>query len=288
MNIKLEKWYMDFTSKNALGFYYIMCVSFGPFRFGFSGINQFDAMDSMKSFKFSRLNQRSFHALKLKNASFSTTLKSASLRINHGLSQIQGTWTFLAPPQKRIHKPLYKSEEGWCDWKVWTPKAKVALDIKNNGNEDRLEGTGYIDYVRFNFPTWKTPLRRLYWGRMHSKDSWGVFLSLKCSDKSISIYMDPETTEQDVSVLINKGQLRTLPRFIWTIGPESDSFLFDGKIVRTLENEEILGKSHYLKHLPSRLRQKINSSWSDEKFEIMTTFKGKEYHGIMEEVSWNA
>lgn len=287
MNIKLEKWYMDFTSKNALGFYYIMCISLGSFRFGLSGINHFDAKNSMKSLKFSRLNLRSLHALKLKNASFSTTLKSASLAINHGLSQIQGTWNFLAPPQKRMHKPLYKSEKGWCDWKVWTPKAKVDLEINNNGNIDNLQGTGYIDYVRFNLPAWKTPLRRLYWGRMHSKDSWGVFMSLSCTDKSISIYIDPTTAEQDVSVLINKGHLRTIPRFIWTIGADPDSFLFDGKIVRTLENEEILGKSRYLKLIPPRLRKKINSSGCDEKFEIKTTFRGNEYHGIMEEVSWN-
>jgi hypothetical protein len=287
MNIKLEKWYIDFTSKKAMGFYYIMCVSLGPFRFGLSGINHFDTMDSMKSCKFSRLNLRSFHALKMKNASFSTTLKSASLHINHGLSQIQGTWKFLAPPQKRIHKPLYKSGEGWCDWKVWTPKAKVEMVTKNNGNADRLEGTGYIDYVRFNLPPWKTPLRRLYWGRMHSEDSWAVFMSLNCSDKSISIYMDPKSVEQDVSVLLNKGQLRTLPRFIWTIGSEHNSFLFDGKIFRTLENEEILGKSRYLKLLPPFVRNKMNSSGCDEKFEIRTTFRGKEYHGIMEEVSWD-
>lgn len=288
MNIKLEKWYLDLTSKSALGFYYIMCISLGSFRFGLSGINHFDKRGSLKSLKFSRLNLRSFHSLKLKNASFSTTLKCASLCINHGLSQIQGTWNFLAPPQKRIAKPLYKSEEGWCDWKVWTPKAKVNLAIKKNGNVDHLQGTGYIDYVRFSLPAWKTPLRRLYWGRMHSEDSWGVFMLLNSSNKSLSLYMDPETFEQDVSVLINRGQLKTLPRFIWTIGPKSDSFLFNGKIVRTLENEEILGKSKYLKFIPSRLRNKMNSSGSDEKFEIKSTFKGKEYHGIMEEVSWNA
>jgi len=287
MNIKLEKWYMDFTSKNALGFYYIICISLGPFRFGLSGINHFDTMDSMKSLKFSKLNLRSLHALKLKNASFSTTLKSASLHIDHGLSQIHGTWDFLAPPQKRKHKPLYKSKVGWCDWKVWTPKAKVDLEIKNKGDVNYLQGTGYIDYVRFNLPAWKTPLRRLYWGRMHSEDSWGVFMSLNCSDKSISIYMDPETNEQDVSVLLNKGHLKTPARFIWTIGPDPDSFFFDGKIIRSIENEEILGKSRYLKLIPPRLRNKMNSSGRDEKFEIRTTFRGKEHHGIMEEVSWD-
>lgn len=287
MRIKLEKWYLDFTSKNVLGFYYLMCISFGPFRLGFSGINHFGSKDPLKSFRFSRLNLRSFHKLSLKNASFSTSLKSASLRIDHGQSQIRGAWSFLAPPQKRTSKPFYESEEGWCDWKVWTPKATVDLEIKNNGRIDQLHGTGYIDYVRFNLPPWKTPLRRLYWGRMHSKDSWGVFISLESSDKSISLYMDPGTAEQNISVKLNKDQLKTPVNLIWTIDARSNSCLFDSRIVRILENEEILGKGRLLKFLPPRLRKKMSSSGRDEKFEVWSRFRGEEYHGIMEEVNWN-
>lgn len=287
MKMKLEKWYLDFTSENVLGFYYIICLSLGPFRLGFSGINHFDSADPLKSFKFSRLTLRSFHVLSLRNASISTSLKSASLHIDHGQSQVRGTWSFLAPPQKRIAKPLYESKEGWCDWKVWTPKAAVDLEIKNKGRVDRLYGTGYIDYVRFNLPPWKMPLRCLYWGRMHSKDSWGVFISLKTADKSISLYMDPETAEQNISVQLNKDLHKTPVHFVWNIGLQPNPCLFDGKIVRILENEEILGKGRLLKQMPPFLRKKISSSGCDEKFEVKSTFRGEEYHGIMEEVNWN-
>jgi len=288
MRVKLEKWYLDFTSEKALGFYYIMCLSIGPFRVGFSGINHYDSSGVLKSFKFSRLHHRSFHALQLRNAGFSTSLKSASLHINHGHSQMRGTWLFLAPPQKRINKPFYTSEKGWCDWKLWTPKAEVDIEVKNNGRIERLQGTGYIDYVRFNLSPWKMPFRSLYWGRVHSKDSWGVFISLAYADKSISLYMDPEEAEQDISVQFNKENLSKPVNFLWTLGPRANSNLFDCKIIRNLENEEILGKGRFLKQIPPRLRKKISSSGRDEKYEIRSTFREEEFYGIMEEVSWDA
>lgn len=288
MKIKLEKWYIDFTSEKALGFYYIMCVSLGPIRIGLSGINHFGHGEQIKSLKFSRLHKRSIHALKLKNADYSSTLKAAHLKINHGSSRIQGTWLFLAPPQKRPYKPLYRCRDGWCDWKVWTPKAEVNMKVEQSGIVENLKGTGYIDYVRFDLPAWRTPLRRLYWGRMHSPDSWSVFMCLNCADKSLSLYMDPQGIERGVSVHLNRGHLKTLPRFIWNIGNDDRSFLFEGKIVRTLEKDEILAKNRHLKILPPAIRQKLNSFGIDEKFEIKTDFRGNTYHGIMEEVSWNA
>jgi len=146
MRIKLEKWYLDFTSEKALGFYYIMCLSIGPFRVGFSGINHYDSSGLLKSFKFSRLHHRSLHGLQVRNAGFSTSLKLASLHINHGHSQMRGTWLFLAPPQKRINKPFYTSEKGWCDWKLWTPKLENALSesVLGQSAQQRFMGGFHI------------------------------------------------------------------------------------------------------------------------------------------------
>jgi len=288
MKIKLEKWYLDITSKQALGFYYIMCLSIGPIRIGFSGINHFDSSGKLKSFRFSRVKIRSFHSMSLKTAQLFTSISSASLNIDHGHSQIKGTWNFLAPPQKRMNKPFYKSELGWCDWKVWTPKAAVNLEIRKNGTAEEIKGTGYIDYVRFNLCPWKIPIRRLYWGRMHNQDSWGVFISLEAVNKTISLYMNPEAVEKNISVCLNRDNCNKAINFVWDLGSPLNYSLYKCEIIRLLENEEILGKGRLLNIIPSCLRKKIGSSGRDEKYETRSVHKGKESYGIMEEVIWNA
>lgn len=287
MKIKLEKWYLDFTSKKALGFYYIMCLTMGPFRFGFSGINHFQSGELLKSFRFSRELDRSYHGLRLGNASFTTSLQKASLHIDHKRSQLLGSWRFLAPPQKRLRKPFFNSIAGWSDWKVWTPKAAVAIKIVNRGETTCLKGTGYIDYVRCSLASWNIPFRRLYWGRLHSKDSWAVFIKLNSKNQSLSMYMDPYSVEQKISARLQRDQLQKPVNFIWTIDSQHKPGLFDCRIERELEDEEILSKGRLLKLFPSLIRKKLGSSGHDQKFEVTSEYEGEEYKGIMEEVIWN-
>jgi hypothetical protein len=61
MKVKLEKWYLDFTSRNVTGFYYIMIISIGRYKIGFSGINHFDTSQQVQNFKMSRLKGSSKH-----------------------------------------------------------------------------------------------------------------------------------------------------------------------------------------------------------------------------------
>ena len=90
MKVKLEKWYLDFTSQEETGFYYIMCLTFGRFRIGFTGINHFDSSRSIQSFKFLRTKRLSFHELILSKAQLTTNLHTAQIQIDHGKTAIKG------------------------------------------------------------------------------------------------------------------------------------------------------------------------------------------------------
>jgi hypothetical protein len=285
MRVKLEKWYVDFTSEKEVGFYYIMRITIGPLSFGFSGINHFDSSRSLQSFKFSRINRASFHVLHLSKAKFSSNIHTANLQIDHGRTAIEGTWTFLSPPVRRWRKPLYKDSTGWCDWKVWTPRAEVDLVFYQGKKRFHLKGTGYIDFVRLSLPFWKMPFQTLYWGRMHSPRSWSVFLSLQTKREDISLYLDPQTSARDVSVLLKRNNLGKAQSMRWIIGHPSNQLVFEGDITRILESQDVLGKGRSLRILPKGIRRKLSSSCRDEKYEIVSHFRGQSYHGIMEEVA---
>ncbi len=287
MRVKLEKWYLDFTSKKAIGFFYIMCFTIGRFRIGFSGINYFDSSQSIQTFKFSRINRCSFHKLYLGKAKLASNIKTAKLQINHGKTSVNGTWKFLSPPLKRLKKPLFWNQHGWCDWKVWTPLAEVELEFRNGTESSMLKGTGYIDFVRFTFPFWKIPFHSLYWGRMHCSNSWCVFLSVQTREEKISLYLDPQTAESKVSVHLKRNELGKARSMSWIIDNSNSKFIFDGSVIRILEIQEIMSKGRFLRLLPKGIRRRLSSSGRDEKYEIVSQFRNQEYHGIMEEVMWH-
>jgi hypothetical protein len=287
MRVKLEKWYLDFTSENEVGFYYIMVLTSGRVRIGFSGINHFDPTQSFQNFRFSRIKRRSLHCIHLSKANLHSTLNEAHLKIDHGKTALSGTWKFRVPPQKRWNKPLYEDSKGWVDWKVWTPLADVELVFHDGEKTTKLKGTGYIDFVRMTLPFWKVPFQNLYWGRMHSPISWSVFLSLQTRERNISLYLDPETTVQDVSVSIERNPLGEALRMIWNIGSPDNQLNFESKIIRVLENQEILSKGRCLKILPGGIRRMLSSSGRDEKYETTSRFRGQSFRGVMEEVKYH-
>ncbi len=287
MKVKLEKWYMDFTSKNEVGFYYVMVMTFGRFRIGFSGINHFDSLRSFQNFKFSRIKRKSLHCIRLSKAHLYSTINEAHLSIDHGKAALTGTWKFRALPQKRWKKPLYEDSNGWVDWKVWTPLADVELVFRNGEKTTKLRGTGYIDFVRMTLPFWKIPFQNLYWGRMHSPRSWSVFLSLQTKEEKISLYLDPETTAREVSVSLERNQLGEAHQMTWSIGSPNCQFRFKSQIIRILENQEILSKGRSLKILPRGIRRMLSSSGRDEKYETASRFRDQSFRGIMEEVRYH-
>jgi hypothetical protein len=287
MKVKLEKWYLDFTSEDVTGFYYIMRLSFGRFKFGFSGINHFDPTQAVQNFKFSRIKRLSFHKLQLSKAELSSSISAAQLHIDHGKTEIQGTWKFLSPPLKRLRKPLFKNELGWADWKVWTPMAEVDLSFRNGKNSTSLKGTGYIDFVRMTIPFWKMPFQSLYWGRMHSPASWSVFLSLQSEGEKISLYLDPQTGAQEASVSLKRNEMGDAQSMAWTIDSKDKPINFEGNVTRVLESQDVLEKGRTLRLLPRGIRRMLSSSGRDEKYQMISRFRDQIYHGIMEEVTYH-
>lgn len=287
MKIKLEKWYLDFTSEKEIGFYYIMCITLGRFRIGFTGINHFDSFRTIQSFKFSRAKHLTFHELILSKAKLTTNLSTAHLRIDHGKTELRGTWKFLCPPLKRQRKPLFRNQDGWCDWKVWTPLAEVDLELHDEEKSKIIKGTGYIDFVRSSLPFWKTPFHSLYWGRMHSPDSWNIFLSLQSERENISVYLDPQTTDHEISVRMIRDELGKTKNMSWNVGDSDRQFIFNGNVARILETEDILRRGRALRFLPNKIRRRLSSSGRDEKYEMVSRFRNQKYHGIMEEVKWH-
>jgi hypothetical protein len=287
MKVKLEKWYLDFTSRNETGFYYIMIITIGRYKIGFSGINHFDSSQQVQDFKISRLKQQSFHNLRLSKATLSSSIKAAHLKIDHGKIALEGNWIFRTPPIKRWKKPLYANSNGWVDWKVWTPYADVELLFRKGKNTTTLRGTGYIDFVRLTLPFWKLPFQTLYWGRMHSPDSWSVFLSLQTNGENISLYIDPQTRAQDVSVSLERNELGEAQRMIWRIGSSDNQLSFESTVNQILEKQEILAKGRPLRILPKGIRRKLSSSGRDEKYRMVSQFRDLPFRGIMEEVRYH-
>ncbi len=287
MKVKLEKWYLDFTSEDVTGFYYIMRLTIGRFKFGFSGINHFDSTQSVQNFKFSRIKRLSLHDLHLSKAKLSSSIRAACLHINHGKTELQGDWRFLSPPLKRLRKPLFQNEQGWADWKVWTPLAEVKLHFRNGKKTTELIGTGYIDFVRMTIPFWKLPFQSLYWGRMHSPASWSVFLSLQTEGEKISLYLDPQIGAQEASVSLKRNDMGEAQSMVWAIDSPDKPPDFEGHVTRVLESQGVLEKGRTLRILPKGIRRMMSSSGQDEKYPMISRFRDLTYHGIMEEVKYH-
>ena len=287
MNVKLEKWYLDFISGKTTGFYYIMRIRFGRLIFGFSGINHFDAQGSVRSFKCSRVKRISLHSLELSKARLSSCIKAARLRVDHGRTSLRGTWTFLAPPLSRPRKPLYRNAHGFIDWKVWTPRAQVDLVFRRGKICEALQGSGYIDFVRMTIPFWKMPFEALYWGRMHSQRSWSVFLCLRKRNEKVALFRDPQTAVQEASVFLERNDRGEAQSMVWTAGSADDPIAFKGRVTRILESEDVLSKGKALWILPKGIRRMLSSSGRDEKYQVVSQHGGQTYRGIMEEVTYH-
>jgi len=287
MKALLEKWYLDLTTPEATGFYYIMRVSLGPLRFGVTGINHFSGTQSHQSFRISRIRHSGFHELDLGHARLSLSRGEAELHIQHGHTRVTGRWLASSPGSPRPCRHLYEDARGRCDWKVWFPKADVQLRFASPEWEILEQGTGYVDFVRSSFPAWDVPFCRLYWGRMHSRESWGVFLALRTSDAWVSYYLDPRTVEPDVDVQLIRDSSGTARHMDWILTREGEPTPIRVEVTRVLESQGVLSRGRLMNLLPAGIRRKLSSAGRDEKYAVKAVLDGQDYWGIMEEVRWN-
>jgi hypothetical protein len=182
---------------------------------------------------------------------------------------------------------LYRNARGRCDWKIWAPKADVELELTSGKERSLARGTGYIDFVRTTFPAWNVPFRRLYWGRMHSRESWGVFLALRTSDECVAFYLDPRTVEPDVEVRLIRDSAGNAQHMDWILNRSDAPAPIRAEITRVLESQGVLSKGRLLNLLPANLRRKLSSAGRDEKYAVRAEVDGQSFWGIMEEVRWN-
>ncbi len=205
MKFQLNKWYFDFSSECDVGYYYIMSLQIGFWRVGASGIYHFNQDREIRSFRFSKSFRGSIHQLNLSNAHMKMLPQKSSLQITHKDIELSGKWNHQTYPLKRMKKPLYQDDFGWCDWKVWSPYSKVDLSLRNQMKKSSLHGIGYIDLVRFAIPFWKIPIKSLYWGRLYSNDSWIILFKMVSQHKSVALYCDPRSTHSDIAVSVKKN-----------------------------------------------------------------------------------
>ena len=288
MKLLMEKWYLDFSCPpHDFGFYYIMRITLGPFRFGFSGINHFGKSCSVQSFRFSRVKQSGFHTLDLGHARLVQNQREMELFIRHGGFTLKGRWRRPPTSGLRPSRTLYENAHGRCDWNVWCPKADVRLMLQIHGQGNWVQGTAYVDFVRTSFPAGKVPFHTLYWGRIHNEKSWGVFLALRTPEKKISWYLTPGAAVNNLEVCLNRdagGCVRNMDWFMPEAGPDTS---LRCKIIRVLESQEVLNRGWLLRLLPPRLRQRLSSGLWDEKYAVVSESGGQQSFGIMEEVRWH-
>ncbi len=287
MITRIDKWYFDFSSNTSIGYYYIIKVQIGQFHFGATGIYHFDDNSAYRSFKFSKLLSASNHDIVLSNALMSLNSNQSYLKIDHSNVQLEGTWKFESPVLKRIYKPLLNNNLGWCDWKVWSPLSNVALSITNPSNKVFLQGTGYIDYVRFAFPFWKIPITALYWGRLHCDNSWIVLFTCKTREKTVSLYYSPEKIREDISLDVTRSEQGEITSFNWQIGLIKEKDFMRVKTVKCLEDQMILDTRPLSNFILKSMINRISSNGYDRKYAVSLQVGNKYYKGIMEEVTWD-
>ena len=290
MLFQLNKWYLDFTSPQETGYYYIISFHAGWFKLGFSAIRHLSQHESISSNKICRLTRESFHKLETSNAELSISPGSVDLHIRHGQTGLKGQWRFEGQPIKMRQRPLYRTTSGWCDWTVWTPLAQARISLNQKGREHQLFCSGYIDFVRFAFPFWKVPFKKLYWGRLHSKDKWIILFLLETPHSRIGIYADREMISEKLTVKIIRDKIGHIQSIDWEIdhlnSGEKNPLLIHAEVTHLLDSQELLNSAEFLRLMPRRLRRTLASSGIEEKVGVQAMVNGLSYRGIMEEVNW--
>ena len=282
MVLYLKKWYFDVISEDNLGYYFIAVLSLGGVRFGASAIYHFNRSSITKSFKFGRLRKASDGELLLSNAGMEGLTEKIDLFIEHSSCGIRGQWDAIADPVIPQNKPIYEDKGFRCEWEIPMPFAAVAIEFHDGESTRALKGTGYVDQVKMSIPLWYMPLEKLYWGRLHRKDSWIVLFALDTLKGEIAFSIDPCKVETNVTVETDCNSDNRIEAFCWKVGLERQEI--QAETVRALENQEILRRGVLARILPKRW---LEISGTDSKYEIRSLIMGDEYHGIMEEVIWN-
>jgi hypothetical protein len=290
VNFQLNKWYLDFSSAEEIGFYYVMSLHAGLFKIGYSAIHHYSRDDTVRTSKISRLTRETNHRLTLSVGELVFSPGTVLLKLDHERVGLRGEWLFTGRPIKMIKRPLIRQENGWCDWTVWTPFARSDVNLILKDRHRRIVGTGYIDFVRFAFPFWRVPFTKLYWGRLHGDKRWVILFLLIAPQTRMGLYADGEVARDILDVEVVRDAGGRISAFNWDVSATENGAketpVLRAEVVRHLEDQDLLNSERVSGMVPRRLRRWAGSFGVEEKVEVKTVINGRPYRGIMEEVRW--
>jgi hypothetical protein len=144
--------------------------------------------------------------------------------------------------------------------------------------------------VRFAFPFWRVPFKKLYWGRLHSENRWVILFLLITPHARMGLYTDGKVTSDELDVEVTRDPGGHISALNWYVSAMENgvkrTLLLRTEVVRRLEDQDLLNSERVLGMMPRWLRRWAGSFGVEEKVEVMTVIDGRPYHGIMEEVRW--
>ena len=152
------------------------------------------------------------------------------------------------------------------------------------GRQVPPSGRGYADFVRVDVPPSRIPFRSLHWGRLFSGDRWIVAESLDTPDGVRGSMIGSDRDWTSAHVTVERDADGTVCAFNW----RTRDTKVCAEVLRTLHRGPVLSPERLGRWVPTRALQRITSSGFEEKFFVVASVDGLEYHGPMELVHWHA
>lgn len=177
--LKFEKWFTDVLTpeRDYLIIFHTLLELIG-IRIFFVEIN-FARFGEDHVFHLNRkqkLIRRSGHSVSTVRGDLKYEDNQAKIRLSHKEMEIELNMKPVS--LTGIHKKGMKISNrtgGTLEWKIIYLKTKVSGSIRiaregKESLEEKINGTGYSDYLHSNMSPFRVPVHQLYWGRLHSGD----------------------------------------------------------------------------------------------------------------------
>jgi hypothetical protein len=278
--MQLDKWYFDCQTPEQFAYYYVSHLHLGSLGLVASEVHH-DRRQG--SFRLGKAQHASWRVLQGAGARVQAYRDRVDLRIAGRRGTLQGSWCSRIVPLPRPRRPLYRDENGWCDWKVWTPHAQVTLTLPGDDGP-RLQGTGYVDLVRVALPFWRIPFRSLCWGRLFAGERWMVLFRMQGVGGVLAWGHAGNGWRGQIEGQLVRNAQGAACAFEWCI----DGRQLHAEIVRILAQGPILSRARVGRWAPMKLLERLGSCGWEEKYWVEGIFDGATYAGPMEEVRWHA
>ncbi|HKJ33952.1 MAG TPA: hypothetical protein VKA34_19125 [Balneolales bacterium] len=276
--MQFDKWYFDFQNEQAFGYYYVGFLRFLGLCLNFTEIHYTSPEDSHLFYHTGLGCKKSMRSVQTSNARILFENNRTDLILSYKSKILKGIWENPSFSLPQVKRPVYKNNDGFCLWKVWTPYA----DVEITDDKETITGKGYIDFVRLTIPFWNLPFQVVHWGRLFSEDDWILFFHLQTKERQINYFADKSGWCNGNGLEVSRDTNNHIQSFLWSVN--DDSLVCN--LVQVLQKDAVLSESRMFR-IPDRIRNKMSSYGMEEKFQVEGFFRNKKYKGIMEEVRWN-